>query len=183
MADPSGKTDKELRDLFLKGDAAGFEGLLGRYRKPVYNLLLRMLGDETRAEDVFQDVFIAVLREMGDFKGEGPILNWVLQIAVNLCRNELRAAKQKAPVDPDVLPGKEAGPEEKAETAELAALLRKGVAELSPDHREVFILRMYQGLKYSEIGEVLNISEGTAKSRIHYAVTQLRRLLRRHVKE
>ncbi len=182
MADPSGKTDKELAAQFLGGDAAGFEGILAKYRKPVFSLILRMLGDRTRAEDVFQDVFIAVLRGLGGFNAGAPMLNWILQIAVNLCRNELRTARP-ACADPAGVPAPGPGPEHAAEASDLYALLQKGVLELSPEHREVLLLRMHQGLKYSEIGDILGISEGTAKSRIHYAVVNLRRFVKRHVKE
>jgi RNA polymerase sigma-70 factor (ECF subfamily) len=183
MADPAEMTDAGLVDRFLGGDPEAFEQLLGRYQRPVYNLILRLLGDRERAEDVFQDVFLSVLRGLSGFDKEGSFRSWVLGIAVNLCRNEMRARKN-APAGGEAEPASpEAGPAEQAEQAELAQMVEKGVAELSPEHREVFYLRMGHSLSYDEIGEILNISTGTAKSRMHYAVVNLRRFLKRHVRE
>ena len=183
MATPAGLSDTELVARFKSGDPAGFEGLLERYKKPLYNLVLRILGDRERAEDVFQDVFLSVLRNIKAFQEGRSFRNWVFSIAVNFCRNELRAAGAQTGLEADGRADEGAGPAELAEKAELAEVLQKGLLELSGDHREVFTLRLYHGMKYAEIGDVLNISGGTAKSRMHYAVVQLRRFMKRHVKD
>lgn len=180
MADSAAQSDADLVAAVRGGRREGLEELVARYQKPIYNLVLRMLGDPERARDVFQDVFLGVMRNLPSFQQGRSFRNWIFGVAVNLCRNELRARKVQTGLDAERRPSSEADPAEAAEKSELAEVVRAGVGELSHDHREVFVLRMYHGLSYAEIGEVLKISEGTAKSRMHYAVNGLRRKLRRH---
>jgi len=179
MTDPRGKSDAELVSLASKGDRVGLEGLVERYKGHVYNFLLRILGDPERAQDVFQDVFLAVFRDLGSFKEGRSFRNWILGIAVNLARQEWSAVRPQTGLDADAQPGTGDDPAVAAQGREMSQIVRLGVGELSPEHREVFLLRTYHGMKYAEISEILHISEGTAKSRMHYAVTTLRRYLKR----
>jgi len=183
MAEPS-RSDERDADLvrrFLRGDPGGFEELLRRAGKPVYNFARRFLGDPESARDVFQETMLAVLRTLDRFDASKPFLPWVLGIALNRCHEERRrkaraagpAGGEKAPEPPDRSPG----PERLAADREDAARIAAAVAALDDAHRAVFVLRVYHEFPYGQIGEILNNSEGTAKSRMHYAVQSVRKAL------
>ena len=176
---PSKRSDAELIAAFLSGDAEGFGGIVDRYGGRVFNFIRRYLGHEEDARDVFQETFLAAMRALVHFDATRPLLPWLLGIAFNRCREERRrrrpgrldesGAGEPMSSDP--------GPGGRAEMREEVERVVRAVGALDDAHRAVFLLRVYDGFKYSEIGEILNISEGTAKSRMHYAVYNVRKFM------
>ncbi len=172
----------------LEDDAQAFGSLMKRWQTPIEHLCARMTGDSHRAEDLAQTAFTRVFARRAEWVPSGKFSTFVWQIALNLCRDELRRVKRRSECSLDemdesgddglnVVPSEEPSPAAQAEIAERAGLVRGALLKLAPHYREVVVLRHYQQLKFREIGEVLGIPEGTVKSRMAEALTQLNLLL------
>jgi RNA polymerase sigma factor (sigma-70 family) len=183
MGDPSRseERDGDLVRRFLSGDPGGFEELLRRYGKPVFNFIRRFLGDPEGARDVFQETMVGVLRSLDRYDRSRPFLPWAMGIAVNRCHEERRrkahAAGEGSAAEVPEPAERSSDPARSAEERETAERIAAAVGSLDDAHRAVFVFRIYHGLTYGQIGEILNISEGTAKSRMHYAVFNVRKIL------
>jgi RNA polymerase sigma-70 factor (ECF subfamily) len=177
----------ELDELTLRraqlGDQAAFRALVERYHRAVYDLLWRMVErsrGEQRVEELTQETFVRVYRALARFDRNGParLSTWILTIASRLALNELRR-RVPATVPLERAAELEGGSlaDAAAERARLAALVREGLAGLGADHRAVLILREYHELSYEEIAAVLEVDEGTVKSRLNRARGALRQAL------
>jgi len=176
------RTPAELDDVTLRracrGDAMAWRALVERYQRPVVALLSRMLGPGRRAqvEDLAQETFLHVVRGLDGFAPRGPakLSTWILTIAARRAIDELR---RRAPAPALVEPaGGERG-DDALHRAELAAAIRRAIADLSPEYRAAFLLREYHGLDYAEIATALAIDLGTVKSRLSRARAALRAAL------
>jgi RNA polymerase sigma-70 factor (ECF subfamily) len=174
-------------------DAQAFGGLMGRWQKPIQNLCFRMTGDPHRAEDLSQTVFARVFSRRAAWEPTARFSTFLWRIALNLCHDELRSVKRRAECSLEVLDtdsdrpahqftANEPSPDESAARSEQAAIVRAALLSLAPHYREVVALRHYEHLKFHEIAEVLGIPEGTVKSRMAEALSQLTRLLK-HLNE
>ncbi len=174
------------------GDAAAFEILVRRHERWVFTLVLRMVGNRQEAEDAAQDVFLKAFRGMRDFRGAARFSTWLHTIATNHTLSYLaaRATSRRREVtdsDPDLppvldrLPHDAPGPDAVLERKDLRELLDHGLAQLSPEHRIIVVLRDVQGLSYEEISEVLHVELGTVRSRLHRARTALKAYLAPHL--
>lgn len=170
------------------GDAQAFAQLMRRWQGPIQNLCARMLGDAHRGEDLAQDTFARLFSKRKDYQPTGRFSTFLWRIALNLCYDELRRLKRRPETSLDA-EGSESG-EEAAELRghehtpdatllqfERSELVRRAVMELSEAYRSVVVLRHYENLKFREIAEVLGVPEGTVKSRMAEALTQLHRAL------
>lgn len=163
----------ELIKRCQQGQVVCFNALVGKYQGYVYNLALRMLGSREAAEDTTQETFISAWRGISGFRG-GNFKAWLLRIAANACRDQLRASKRRTAVSLEaalvtlnepVAPTEDC-PEELAERRVLGEAVQKGLAELDPDQRLAVILCDIQGMDYKEIATVMGTSIGTVRSRI-----------------
>ena len=172
----------------LQDDAEAFASLMSRWQKPIENLCIRMTGDSHRAEDLAQSAFAKIFARRADWKPTGKFSTFLWRVALNLCHDELRRTKRRGECSldaldeegdsqPDFIASEDPAPDEQADSRERAELVRNALLKLATHYREVVVLRHYEGLKFHEIGEVLAIPEGTAKSRMAEALTQLNRLL------
>jgi len=169
-----------------RGELDAFNHLVERYQGQVYNLALRMLSDESLAEDAAQEAFVSAYRAIGGFRG-GSFRSWILRIAANACRDLLRSAKTRRSVSLEALeltPGatpvsREESPEDHALRRELGQEIQRGLDALSHDHRLVLVLIDVQGFSYEEASRLTRASVGTVKSRLSRARGQLRDLLQR----
>jgi RNA polymerase sigma-70 factor (ECF subfamily) len=173
----------------LQDDAEAFATLMSRWQRPIENLCIRMTGDLHRAEDLAQTAFARIFARRADWEPTGKFSTFLWRVALNLCHDELRRTKRRGECSLDVLDeagdsvpefiaSEEPAPDEQAESRERAELVRNALLQLATHYREVVVLRHYEGLKFHEIGEVLAIPEGTVKSRMAEALTQLNRLLK-----
>ena len=168
------------------GDLAAFNELVVEFQSLVFNLCLRMLGQPQAAEDAAQEAFINAWRSIGSFRGES-FRAWLLRIAANLCRDELRrrGRRSSASLDnaleagmPDP-PDDDPLPEDSALNAELRGTLQAALAELPEEQRIALTLCDVDGLDYSEIAVAMNTSLGTVKSRIARARLRMREAMLR----
>jgi RNA polymerase sigma-70 factor (ECF subfamily) len=170
-------------------DERAFNELVRTYQHRVYGLLVRLLGRREEAEDVAQEVFVQVFKAIDSFRGESRLSTWIFRIAVNLSKNRakylsrrhtdmqteldsvgdapLRGAKESA-MEPI------ARPDELLSGMELQAIVEHAIAALEPDFREVLVLRDIEDMSYEDIAAITGLADGTVKSRIHRARTQLK---------
>ncbi len=183
---------------YAKGDVGAFEALVERHRRPLFGYLCRMLGNRQLAEDAFQEVFIRVINSSGRYTRRAKFTTWFYKIAHNVSVDVLRREsyrKTESLFEPateaehsaslhEMLPSSNPGPDELLARRQLSDALKKCVSRLSSDQREVFVLRQYQGLSFQEIARATSASESTVKSRMRYALNNLRAmLLEEHIAE
>ena len=172
-----------------RDDPRAFALLLRRWEPPIQRLCTRMTGDPRLAEDLAQETFARVFAHRKRYRGSARFSTFLWRIAVNLCLDERRKASRRAvssldcddgrgAVSTETLADSKASPEALAAQRERAELVRKALLQLSERHRTVLVLRHYEGLKFREIAEALNIPQGTVKSRMAEALTHLARLLK-----
>ncbi len=183
--------DEQLIERCRQGDQAALEELLARYQNRLMAFIYSVVRDYHLAEDIFQETFLRVYRQAGKFRRGASFKTWLYAIAINLCRDALRKSKRRPEVSletetagrdgsnprrvSDLLAGKDPGPREAAGGREMEAILRRELAGLSLEHRQVIILSRLEGMKYRQIARVLGIPPGTVRSRLHYGLEQLRR--------
>jgi len=141
-----------------------------------------LCGDETEAQDLVQETFLQALKSAHKFRGNSAVYTWLHGILRNLCRRHLR--QQKRLVFEEKLVLKEPSRPPAANESDrnfCSATLTEALQKLSPDHREVVVLRYYENLKIQEIAEQTGVANGTVKSRLHYAVRCLEHLIPREM--
>lgn len=175
--------EKRLLKRMQKGEAEAFAEFVDRFGGRVHALARRYTRCEADAEDVTQEVFVALCKSIGNFRGESALGTWVYRVTVNIClKHQSRRPPESAPLDD--LPVADAGPtpEDHAARAELSAQVEGALANLSDNHREVVVLHEMHGLTYAECAEALGVPIGTVKSRLFHAFGRLRELLGRYVR-
>ncbi len=170
-----------------QGDARAFRDLVRRHQDRVYSMTLRMLGDPHEAEDVAQEVFLAVHRNLPRFRGDCRLSTWIFRVARNHCLNRIEYLERRAPAAADVEQAAESDAEgfgsslERPDRAYLSEETRSGVQRalrsLSPEHRLLVVLRDIEGLSYEEVGRIAELPAGTVKSRLHRARSALAEVL------
>ena len=185
-------SDEDLLARFGQGDADAFEELLGRYRRPLFNFILRSVRDKAKAEDLLQDTFLRVIQKSADFQGKAKFSTWLYTIARNLCIDTSRkmvfrrhksldapSRRDDAGAAPLVekVAGTELGADREVIGEDIKRKLALAVEELPDDQREVFLLRQVQHLPFKEIAEIVGVPENTVKSRMRYALERLQQAL------
>ena len=177
-------------DLLLEkarhGDQEAFGELVRLYEKKVYALTLRMCKNPDDAAEAAQEAFLAAWQGLKFFRGEASFSTWLSRLASNACVDLLRKEQRhKAAAGPSLndadtyieVADDAATPQELAERSELREQIEEGLQSLSPEHREVLILRELHQLSYDEIAQTLDLDTGTVKSRISRGRKALRNFL------
>lgn len=182
-------TQQELVVRAKAGDQDAFAQLVEHNQNRVYSLALRMVGNPEDAADLAQEAFLSAWKGLERFQGDAAFSTWLYRLTSNACIDFLRREKRKkaagtilylddnedgAPLD---LPDYDADPHKQLEHSEVREHIQQGLAALSPEHRQVLSLREVSGLSYAEIANILNLEEGTVKSRIARARLALRKKL------
>jgi RNA polymerase sigma-70 factor (ECF subfamily) len=181
-----GLPDEELFRESWEGDQSAFDHLVERYKVKLYNFICRMIGDTDLAEDLLQETFVRIYRKRHEHARIEKFSSWSYTIAANLARDELRRRKRWSFVSldddlrqrPEMLPSGADGPQEDLSRSELRRRIITAMESLNTKYRMAFVLRDIEGLSYEQIGEVLSIPLGTAKSRVNRARTELQKRLR-----
>lgn len=187
----SDDADWNLVEQVRTGHSEAFRQLVLRYQTPLVHFCRRMTGSTDDAEDLAQESFIKLFRYLPRLRREAKFSTVLFGIARNLTLNHLRDAKRRGRgktdsltrLDQEELPVNDGSgrPDHAARCGEIEQALQDALAELSPEHREIVLLRELQGMDYDAIAAVVGCRNGTVKSRLARAREQLRlRLLERN---
>jgi RNA polymerase sigma-70 factor (ECF subfamily) len=182
------KTDIECIEAYLGGDANALEPLVEKYKRPLYSFILKMTEGREDTDEIFQETWFRALKNIPKFKHTN-FLNWLFRIAHNLMidrarRNRRNVSMQSAVGGSDgdhtledhlAAPG--LSPAEEAGGNSLGLRIEQAVECLSPDQKEVFMLRMYANASFKEIAAIQRCSINTCLARMQYALTKLRSML------
>jgi RNA polymerase sigma-70 factor (ECF subfamily) len=155
--------------MIADGEEQALAELYQRYDKPLYNYLLRLVHQPTVAEDLLQEVLLAVWQGADRFKGQSKVTTWLYRIAHNRAVSWLRQRRKETGVDdlPDLASGDD--PATHAMQKWRAVQLRRALDRLSPRHRSVLELTFFLGFSYAEVAEIVDCPVGTVKSRMSHA--------------
>jgi RNA polymerase sigma-70 factor (ECF subfamily) len=185
-------TDEELLALFRRGQREAFGVLVRRYERELYGYLRRYLGDGDLADDVFQNTFLQLYTKIGKYEAGRPVRPWLYTIATHQAIDALRRQGRHQVLSLDqqreeladgevsslvgLLESRGPGPLDQAQGEERRQCVRASVDRLPDFLRQVVILAYYQGLKYREVADILDIPVGTVKSRLHAALVKLQEM-------
>ena len=181
MEDAAAVNDCEVVRRFMAGDERAFDELVRRYQRRLLGFVVRMLEDQEQSEDVVQEAFVRVFRNIHRFDQSKKFSTWIYAIARNLARNELRKRSRCREVTFRTLAGDddqgrplewadpEPGPDELFRRRGLRGRVEEAVALLPERHRVVFVLRELEGRSYGEIAAISGCKVGTVKSRLNRA--------------
>jgi RNA polymerase sigma-70 factor (ECF subfamily) len=178
--------DEDMKAVLMcqKGDTDAFEVLVERHQKRMLNVAYRMLGDYDEACDVVQEAFLAAYRAIRSFRREAKFSTWLYGIVVNHARNRIKQAQgrlrhETRSIDDPIelkdgcqqreVPDCGESAIEKLEKKEIEVRVQECIGTLETEYREVLVLRDIQGFSYEEIGGMLNLADGTVKSRLYRA--------------
>lgn len=164
-------------DLFLarraaKADPQAWDEIVERYGERIYNLAYRFTGNQPEAEDLTQDIFLKLYRNLDRYRGDVPLMAWTLRLSRNLCIDHYRhhrSRRQAETVSDEVLAQMPSGddPQRRSQASERRRLVHQVLAEMSENLASVLMLRDLQGLTYEEIAGFFEVPVGTIKSRLN----------------
>ena len=169
--------DEQLMQEARNGEVRKLGALFERHQVPLFNYYLRMTGDRDASEDLVQEVFFRILRYRHTYKDGTPFTTWMYHIARNARMDRWRKSRREVALEaPEEETARDEAPTaaERLEARQEAALLRRALAALPEDKREVLILSRYQNLKYDQIARLLDCEVGTVKVRVYRAIRELR---------
>lgn len=182
----------QLVDRCKSGDRTAFDELISAHQDRVLNTSFRLMGNYEEALDLTQEVFLNCFRKIASFKGDSALSTWLYRITVNTAKNRWKYQQSRglhrttsldAPMDADdeervkQFPDAQPTPRKVATDREAMGFLEEHLQRLGEEHREVLVLRYIEELSYEEIAEILKLSLGTVKSRIHRARAELKEIM------
>jgi len=188
---PSPLSDVELVARFKEGDRDAYGQIVQRYQDRVFTMAFRWMGDRQIAEEVAQDVFLALFRSLGRFRGESLLSTWIYRVVANHCKNRrmyqyrrhhdkhdaLQGTSNTEDAPFRQLPDPGPGTDAPLQTAQAGQQVQQALGKLDEEQRHIIVLRDIQDLSYDEISEILDLPRGTVKSRLHRARAKLARVL------
>ncbi len=171
--------EERLRDSLLvlryqTSDQGALEELVELYHARLRYLLRQLLGNGADADDALQDVWLKVIRNLGRLRKPEAFAVWLYRIARNSAYRRLGRRRHVPLPAPAVIPADEPAHESEF-SAEEAARIHECLRRLTPEHREVLVLRFMEDMSYEEVAQVVDCNLGTVRSRIHYAKRALRK--------
>jgi RNA polymerase sigma-70 factor, ECF subfamily len=190
--DYSKLTDQQVVELARTGRETAFRELIGRYQRPVFSLIYRIVRDRERAEDLAQDTFIKVLNALGRYDPSYKFSSWIFKIAHNTALDQLRK-KQPETLSLDGSPhartsveaaasavtpaSDEQTPEEYTLNRELGSEIERALGELRTEYRTAIVLVHVEGRPYEEVAQIMDVPLGTVKTYIHRGRNELKKQL------
>jgi RNA polymerase sigma-70 factor, ECF subfamily len=185
-------TDQQVVELALEGRESAFRELIGRYQRPVFSLIYRLVRDREKAEDLAQETFIKVLNALGRYDPSYKFSSWIFKIAHNTSLDHLRRkepetlsidgsphARTAAETEASTLTPVSGGqtPEEYTSNRELGGEIEEAIGRLRPEYRTAIVLCHVEGRAYDEIAEIMEVPLGTVKTYIHRGRNELKKQL------
>ena len=171
--------DLELTRRSQAGDTEAFGELVSKYSAKIFTMVYCILGNENDAWDLAQEGFLKAWRSIHRFEARSSFYTWLYSITMNLTIDSLRRKGRRQEVElDDAMPSFLPGPRVNCERAEIREQVNAALAQLSPEHRAVVVLKEIEDMQYREIAEVLNVSMGTVMSRLFYGRKRLQSILK-----
>ena len=185
-------TDHELVTFARQGSEKAYRELLGRYERPVFSLVYRMVRDRELSEDLAQETFVKVFNHLDSYNPKYKFSSWIFKIASNLAIDHLRKKElntvsldgsRHARTDDEIessrisVASADENPEELLVAKELGNEIEAAIGELRAEYRTAIVLRHVEGRPYEEIAEIMDVPLGTVKTYIHRARSELRESL------
>ena len=180
-------SDEELVEKIKKGDIDAYEEIIKKYENKVCGIIYHMIKNQNDVEDLAQEVFIKVYKNLSKFKGDSSLYTWIYKITVNLCLDEVKKRKNIIYLDEKLevedgelereLPSSDKTQVELYEEKEKKEKLHKCIGKLPEKQRVMIVLRDIKGFSYEEISEITSVKLGTVKSQINRARLKLKELL------
>jgi RNA polymerase sigma-70 factor (ECF subfamily) len=181
-------SERELIGLACGGSGAAFREIMRRNNRRLFRAARGIVGSDWEAEEVVQDAYVKALRALGAFREEAALGTWLTRIAINEAQGRLRGRRETLPLTEldektmgEIIQfpggGLNADPERHAAIGEIRVLLEGAIDALPPAFREVFVLRLVEGLSTEETAAALSIEPETVKTRLHRARVRLRQAL------
>jgi RNA polymerase sigma-70 factor (ECF subfamily) len=185
-------TDHELVGFARAGSEQAYRELLGRYQRPLFSLIYRMVRDRELAEDLAQETFVKVFNHLDKYNPKFKFSSWIFKIGSNLAIDTLRKRElptvsldgsRHATTDDEVaatriaVASEDENPEELLMARELGAEIEEAIGRLRPEYQTAVLLRHVEGRPYEEIAEIMEIPLGTVKTYIHRARNELKESL------
>ncbi|EIW16639.1 RNA polymerase sigma factor [Pelosinus fermentans] len=175
-------SDEELARQLQQGNETALETIVSRYHSKIFSYIYRMSKNYHSANDITQEVFIKICRNIKKYNPELLFKTWIYTIASNTCKDYLKSAYVQKTIHgfemPDTIRDYEDTPEEFLQKQDEREAIIEVLNQLGGIHREVVVLRFYEDLKLEEIALVLNIPVGTVKSRLSNGLHNLKKLLK-----
>ena len=188
------KTDTDCINAYLGGDANALEPMVEKYKRPLYSFILKMTEGREDADEIFQETWFRALKNIHKFRHKN-FLNWLFRIAHNLVIDRARRNKRNVSMQSsfggdegdctleDHLAAPGISPAEESGGTILGIQIEEAVKTLSPEQKEVFLLRMYGNASFKEIAKLQKCSINTCLARMQYALTKLRSILKNEYEE
>ena len=185
-------TDQQVVELARKGREPAYRELIGRYQRPVFSLIYRMVRDREKSEDLAQETFIKVLNAIERYDPSFKFSSWIFKIAHNTALDHLRKkepetlslegsphARTEAEIEASTITPESGGlnPEQYTSNRELGSEIDQAIARLRPEYRTAIVLCHVEGRAYEEIAEIMDVPLGTVKTYIHRARNELKKQL------
>jgi RNA polymerase sigma-70 factor (ECF subfamily) len=184
-------SDVELINRFVDGDIAAFNRLTRNWEAAAFNFIMRYVGDREEAKDLCQKTFIQVYRGLPRLKDRERFSTWFYRIALNTCRDAARVRKRHSLISmdgleegeldsvPELATPRTLDPDSVAHRQNVKELLNEALQVIPAEQRVVVVMKEYQGLKFTEIAEVLKVPLNTVKSRMYYGLSALKKVFDR----
>jgi RNA polymerase sigma-70 factor, ECF subfamily len=175
---PQQSEDLELIHRSQAGDTEAFGELVTKYRTKIFSMIYGIVGNETDAWDLAQEGFLKAWRSIHRFQDRSSFYTWLYRITTNVTIDSLRRKGHRVEVElDDAIPSFLPGPGVNCERSEIREQVYAALAQLTPEHRAVIVLKEIEDLQYREIAEILNVSIGTVMSRLFYGRKKLQSIL------
>ena len=175
-------------ELALQGHNDCFSELIQRWQQRIYSFICRYVGNAVEAQDLTQDTFTKAYKNLSGLSDPSRFSSWLYKIALNECRMRFRKQRKvqlvsledsQSYLSREQLQVDEVTPEKQLATKERELLLREAFGQLPEEQRAVIVMKEYQGLKFHEISEVLDVPLSTVKSRMYLGLKTLKKLMER----
>lgn len=184
-------TDAALIERYIEGDVGAFNTLVWRWERPIFNFIIRNVGNEETAKDICQTTFIRMFKQLKKLRESDKFSPWIYRIALNLCRDEFKKKKKYHHLYLEDFRTDDGHsnyieqmsnndlntPEDFYNVQQIGEILKRALMVIPEEQRVVIIMKQYQELKFTEIADILKQPINTIKSRLYYGLGALRKIL------
>jgi RNA polymerase sigma-70 factor (ECF subfamily) len=174
------RSDETLMKAYADGNMEAFELLYSRYRGLLYRYILRQVNEPATANDLFQGSWEKIIKASGSYRPSAPFRAWMYRITHNHVVDYFRRIRPVSDIPPDEIEADNPAPEKQVFDEQRSSDLREAVEQLPVEQKDALLLKLEAGLDLQTIAEVTGVSRETAKSRLRYAVSKLKKTLQEH---